>query len=234
MVNNDWTKSASVDWKKIIECHALHVPMKNFRRMLRDETLADQNTKKRFDAWSRGEVRDVRFEADTRIASEMDRGFVPDYNTLDLYDISNEADNIAVALPDKAEKIYMGLCESLGIHINSIDDSYGTFWPLFEECIESIGKCIKRQDISTADRHWRIEYHTSWSLVVFEDFMPSYEKLLTDLCTNVEDFNVWKGMLEYVLESDDIEKRECYWAVNKKNIEDIRKYVIKKIAKLNK
>ena len=221
MVVKGWVKYATVDWKKVSGPHIMHVPIANLRRLLHYETLADDNTEKRFKDWAQGKYRDVRFEADTRIASEMKGGFVPDYNNLDLYDISNEAKSMEKDHPRTAELIYSGLIESIGIHINIIDDSFGTFWPLFEECMEDMGNCIKRQDISDEDRRWRIEYLADWSLVVFSDFMEYYVKLLTELCTDVADLNVWKRVLEEELSYNDIDDRTCNWAVNKKEIEAV-------------
>lgn len=229
MVARGWTKYATVDWKRVVARHAVRAPIKNLRELLWEETLADGNTQKLFEAWARGDARHVRFEADTRIASEMKSGFVPDFSDLDLYDIQEEAEQASKDRPEMAERIYMDLTESLGVHINRIDDSSGTFWPLFEECMEGMSDCIKRQKISTTERRWRIEYLASWSLVVFSDFMEYYEKVLTELCMDVEDLKIWKGELEAELRRDDIENRDCYWAASKKQIEGALKRVLKRI-----
>ncbi|MDE0526899.1 MAG: hypothetical protein OXI27_10015 [Thaumarchaeota archaeon] len=220
MVARGWTKYATVDWKKVVAAHAMRVPIRNLRELLWEEALADGNTRERFERWARGECRDVRFEADTRIASEMQHGFVPDYNTLDLYDIKREAETVWRDRPEMAERVYMGLTESLGVHYNMMDDSYGTFWPLFEECIKDMGDCIKRQNLAAEDRRRRIDYLAYWSLVVFTDFMVYYENLLAELCADAEDFDVWRGVLEDELRDDDIEDRGCYWAVDKAGIEE--------------
>ena len=135
MVRGGWTDHAVVNWSKIEAPHAIGAPIRNLRLLLWDEALADHNTKERFEAWAKGEGRDVRFEADTRIAAEMKGGFVPDYNYLDLYDIQKEAEAASKDHPDRAVGIYMGLTESLGVHFNGIDDSSGEFWPLFEEWV---------------------------------------------------------------------------------------------------
>lgn len=231
MVIRGWARHATVDWKSVVAPHAMRVRVDNLRHLLWEETLADGNTQKRFEAWARGDCRDVRFEADTLIASEMKDGFVPDYNGLDLYGISREAESVAKDLPERAESIYMGLTESLGVHYNMIDDSGGTFWPLFEECMEAMGDCIGRQKISAEDRRWRIEYLAGWSLVVFSDFMTYYEKVLEELCTGVEDLNVWRKVLEAELRSDDIEDRGCYWAASKAQIEDALARVLERAGK---
>ena len=229
MVTRGWAKYAAVDWKRVVAPHAMRVNMDNLRRMLWDETLADGNTQKRFEAWARGDGRDVRFEADTRIASEMKGGFVPDYNDLDLYDIQREAESVAKDHPERAEATYMGLTESLGIHYGMIDDSSGKFWPLFEECMEAMGDCIRRQKISAEDRRQRIEYLAGWSLGVFSDFMEHYEKVLAELCTDAEDLNVWRKVLEDELRSDDIADRGCYWAASKAQIKDTLARVLERM-----
>ena len=229
MVAKGWTKRATVNWKLVVAPHAMRVPIRNLRELLWEEALADGNTKKRFEAWAAGDCRDVRFEADTRIAAEMKHGFVPDYNDLSLYEIQQEAEDLEKSRPEWAESIYMGLTESLGVHYNMIDDSMGDFWPLFEECMSAMGGCIRRQNPSGDEKRWRIEYLAYWSTVVFEDFMEYYEKELAKLCVGVEELNLWHSMLEYVLKADDIGDRNCYWAARKERIEESRARVMKMI-----
>lgn len=221
MVARGWEKYATVNWNKVVAPLGMRVSIRNLRELLWDETLADGNTEARFKRWAAGECRDVRFEADTRIASEMKHGVVPDYNHLNLYDIQNEAQLYVKDNPERAEAIYAGLTESLGIHYNMIDDSSGKFWPLFEECMEEMGECIERQNLSVEDKHSCIRYLVGWSTAVFSDFMPYYEKELMRLCTDVADLEVWETEVEKELEVDDIEDRDCYWAVNKKGIEEM-------------
>ena len=93
-----------------------------------------------------------------------------------------------------------------------MDDSSGYIWPLFEECVEATGRCIRRQDLTAEDRRWRIEYLAGWPLVVFSDFMKCYERELEGLCTGGEDLNVWMRVLE--MEAAGQEDRGCYWAAN--------------------
>ena len=192
MVAHGWTKTATVDWSRLVAPHAYRVPIRVLRELLWEEEQVDGNTQARFEAWARGDVRDVRFEADTRIASEIKHGFVPDYNDLDLYDIQNEAESLQKSNPKLAEIRYMGLTESLGIHYEIIDDSMGTFRPMFEECLEAMSECIRRQDLTAEEKKWRIEYYAGWSVAVFGDFEEYYDKLLADLCTNDEDLNLCK------------------------------------------
>ena len=123
------------------------------------------------------DCRDVRFEADARMAAGMRGGFVPDYNDLDLYQIHMDAEAAEGGHPRRAGAICMGLTESLGVHYNMIDGG-GAFWPLFGECVEAIGRCIRRQDPPAAERRRRIEYLAGWSLVVFSDFAEYYEREL--------------------------------------------------------
>ena len=215
-----WVGYATVDWKSVMARHAVRVPIKNLRLLLRDEDRADGNTKERFEKWSRGRRRDVRFEADTLVASEIKEGFVPDYNHLDLYGIWGEAESVAKDRPAEAAKICMGLSESLGIHYNMIDDSSGEQWPLFEKCVGYMGDCIRRQELSAEGRRWYIEYLAGWSLVVFSDFATYYEDVLAKLCTHTGDLNVWKGVLEDELRRDDIDDRVCYWAARRGQIEE--------------
>ena len=232
MVIRGWARHATVDWTSVVAPHAMRAPINNLRHLLWDETLADGNTQKRFEKWARGDRRDVRFEVDTLIASEMKSGFVPDYNGLDLYDVQREAESAVKDWPERAEAIYMGLTESLGVHYPVIDDSGGEFWPLFEKCMESMSDCIRRQKISTEDRQWRIEYLAGWSLVVFSDFMGYYEKALTALCTGVEDLGVWKEVLEAELRSDDTGDRSCYWAADKAQIGEALARVLERMRDL--
>ena len=219
MVIRGWTKSAHVNWDKVVAPHAYRVPIRNLRELLWEETLADGNTQERFERWAGGARREVRFEVDTRIAAEMKHGFVPDYNDLSLYDIQREAEATERDDPKRAEWIYMGLIESLGIHFNIIDDSGGEFWPLFEECMKAMGNCIKRQSLTDEERRWRIEYLAGWSLAVFSDFMEYYETELEILCISVPDLEAWRDTLAEELKSDDIDDRACYWAARKQEIE---------------
>lgn len=227
MVVHGWAKYATVDWKKVVGRWVKRVPIRELRPLLWYESMADGNTQKRFESWARGENRDIRFEVDTRIVKEMKGGFVPDYNRLNLYVVQREAKSKEEKDPSTAEIIYMGLSESLAIHIQSIDDSSGTFWPMFEECIEAIGNCIRRQELSAEDKRWRIEYLAGWSAVAFSDFVVYYEKLLTELCTDAGDLDVWKKALEDELHNDDAEERDCNWAVSKEGIRNMLERVQK-------
>ena len=103
MVIRGWAKSTQVNWGKVVAPHAYRVPIRNLRELLWEESLADGNTQKRFELWARGAKREVRFEADTRIASEMKGGFVPDYNDLDFGDIRKEAEAAERDDPERAE-----------------------------------------------------------------------------------------------------------------------------------
>ena len=231
MAVHGWAKYANVDWKRIVAPHAIRCTIRNLRILLDEEDLADANTKARFEAWAKGDVRDVRFEADTRIASEMKGGWVPDYNYLDLYDIQNEAEKKETSHPDQAEIIYMGLAESLAVHYEGIDDSFGTFWPMFKECIESIGRCIKRQEPDEAGRLWRIEYMAGWSLVAFSDFKEYYDKEIEKLCLDAKDYDTWAKVLQAELDQPDIDDRKCSWAVKKAEIEETQRRVKEMSAK---
>ena len=229
MVIRGWARHAAVDWNRVVAPMGMRVRMADLRKLLWEESLADGNTKERFEAWARGDGRDVRFEVDTRIASEMKGGVVPDYNDLDLYDIQKEAEDEEDYRLDNAESLYMGITESLGIHYNMIDDSDGSFWPLFEECMEAMGRCIKRQKLSAEERRRRVGYLASWSVVVFSDFMTYYEQELENLCEDVEDLKVWRGALDAELNAEDIGDRDCYWAANKEQIEKARMRVSERI-----
>ena len=219
MVIDEWVKGVRVNWNMVVAPHAYRVPIRDLRKLLRHESLADGNTQNRFEAWARGDRREVRFEADTRIASEMKGGFVPDYNHLNLYDIRDEAKDAERDDPERAEWIYRGLTESLGIHFSIIDDSGGEFWPLFEECMVAMGNCIKQHNLSDEDRLWWIRYLAGWSLAVFPDFMTYYEREIERLCTDAAHLEAWRDVLEKELESADIDDRACYWAVKKREIE---------------
>ena len=87
----------------------------------------------------------------------------------------------------------MGLTESLGVHYNIIDYSGDGFWPLFGECVEAMGRCMRRHDPPAAERRRRIEYLAGWSLAIFSDFAEYYERELEGLCSGVDDLNVWRG-----------------------------------------
>ena len=154
--------------------------------------------------WARGDYRDVRFEIDTRIASEMKHGVVPDYHDLEFYSHSSDADALMrKGCMDVAAWTYMGMTESIGIHYEILDDSMGDIWPFFEECIENLGKCIIGQNLSTDERRKRVRYLAGWSMVVFEDFMVYYDKVLEQLCVDMGDLEIWKGFLESALAKKD-------------------------------
>ena len=229
MIIRGWARHARVDWKSVIGPNIMRVQMDNLRYLLSEETLADINTQNRFEAWARGDHRDVRFEVDTLIASEMKGGFVPDYNGLYLHGIQSEIESVAEQDPETATLMYMGITEALGIHYEMIDDSSGDFWPLFEECVQALGDCIRQQNPSADERKQFIAYLAYWSQVVFSDFMEYYEKQLAELCTSTEDLYVWKGILETMLEKSYIDYRDCRWAVNKSQIKDSLTRVLEKI-----
>lgn len=228
MVVRGWAKSATVDWNRVVALHGIRAPIKNLRELLWEETLADGNTEERFARWAKGDGRDIRFEADTRIAAEMKQGFVPNYNYLSFDCITAEAELWEEKFPKTAGFIYMGLSESLGIHINMIDDDCD-FWPLFVECVKGIGRCVQRQGLGDRDRRRYIEYLAGWSTVAFDGFMEYYETELARLCIDARDLAVWQEQLDYALTLDDIENRDCYWAIDKKGIEAARKRVLKRI-----
>ena len=193
-----------MDWKRLNGKHMIRVPVANIRLLLRDEDELDGNTQERFEAWARGDYRDVRFEIDTRIASEMKHGVVPDYHDLEFYSHSSDADALMrKGCMDVAAWTYMGMTESIGIHYEILDDSMGDIWPFFEECIENLGKCIIGQNLSTDERRKRVRYLAGWSMVVFEDFMVYYDKVLEQLCVDIEDLEIWKGFLESALAKKD-------------------------------
>ncbi len=186
-----------MDWKRVRGRHMIRAPIANIRLLLRDEDDLDGSTQERFEAWTRGEYRDVRFETDTRIASEMKHGVVPDYHNLEFDSHSSDADAMMrEGHLDMATWIYMGMTESIGMHYENIDDSMGDIWPFFEECMENLGKCIMGQNLSAEERRKHIRYLSSWSMVVFGDFMEYYDKVLKQLCVDMEDLEIWKGFLE--------------------------------------
>ena len=112
----------------------------------------------------------------------------------------------------------MGLTESLGVHYNIIDYSGDGFWPLFGECMEAMGRCMRRHDPPAAERRRRIEYLAGWSLAIFSDFAEYYERELEGLCSGVDDLGVWRGVLEAELAAATGE-RECYWAAGRNGIQ---------------
>lgn len=104
----------------------IRAPIANMRELLSDDDLASSNTQKHFEEWARGSYRNVHFEIDTRIASEMKRGFVGDYNDLDFEAHSKDAAALMEeGLLDVASWVYRGVTESIGTHFNRIDDSGG-------------------------------------------------------------------------------------------------------------
>ena len=159
----------------------------------------------------------MRFETDTRIAAEMKGGFVGDYNDLDFEEQRHEAEALAESgQPAAAAWMYRGMTESIGVHMDRIDDSGGYVWPLFEECVDALGGCILAQNPSAGERRRHIEYLAGWSLVVFSDFMTHYSRVLERLCAGPEDLEIWRRILEPELERD-VDDTPCYWAVPRMN-----------------
>ncbi len=204
MVDPEWIRNAKVDWKHLKGRHMIRAPVANIRLLLRDEDELDGNTQERFEAWARGDCRDVRFEIDTRIASEMKHGVVPDYHNLDFYSHSSDADAMMrEGYLNIAAWMYKGMTESIGMHYEILDDSMGDIWPFFEECMENLGKCVAGQDLSVEERCKNIKYLVGWSMVVFGDFMVYYDKVLEQLCADMEDLEIWKGVLEASLAEEE-------------------------------
>ena len=210
----------------------IRAPVANIRLLLRDEDDLDGNTQERFEAWARGDCRDVRFEIDTRIASEMKHGFVPDYHHLEFDAHSHEVDTLMMeGHLDMAVWMYKDMTEAIGIHCEMIDDSMGNIWPLFEECMENLGKCIMGQNLSAEERRKHIRYLSSWSMVVFGDFMEYYDKVLKQLCVDMEDLEIWKGFLESSLakEKGAFHGRNSYF---KEEIQERHSRLLEIIAKV--
>ena len=200
--------------------HVIRAPIANIRELLMDEDAVDGNTRERFEEWARGEYRDTRFETDTRIASEMTRGFVEDYNNLNFEAQRREADAfVSGGHPDTAARMYMGMTESIGVHYHCIDDSCGYVWPFFEECMDSLGRCILDQNLPVKERRWYIEYLAGWSLSVFSDFMTYYNGVLERLCSGPGDLETWRRILEPDLDRD-VHQMSCHWAASKKRVGD--------------
>ena len=64
--------------------------------------------------------------------------------------------------------------------------------------------------------------------------MEDYEKLLTELCTSVEDFILWKKVLREELRSEDIDDRKYYFAATKTEIEEAVKRIQTIITRMRK
>ena len=182
----------------------IQAPIASMRDLLSDDDLVNSNTQKRFEEWARGDYRNVHFEIDTRIASEMKRGFVGDYNDLDFEAHRKDAAALMEeGLLDVASWVYRGVTESIGTHFNCMDDSGGYVWPFFEECMANLGKCIVGQNLQAEKKRQVIEYLAGWSLVTFEDFMAYYDRVLEQVCTSTDDLRLWGNILESGLELDE-------------------------------
>lgn len=205
----DWIARANVDWKRINAPHGQRAPIANLRKLLHEDDQFNANTRSDFEAWAVGKIRDPHFEADTRIAALMISGFIDDPRCLELYfdGLTREAEAASLAkLYSHAAWIYIGLIKSLGVHFNRIDDSYGKFWPLFEECTEKLGECVIQSEISDGERRDIIWNLACYSMASFVEFMEYYEKVLTKLCTSAADLGVWRDALESKLESGTAEE----------------------------
>lgn len=232
MVVRGWVRTATIDWDRLKGRHIIRAPIANMRDLLMSEVAVDGNTRARFEAWARGDSRDMRLETDTRIASEMKRGFVEDYNHLDFEGQRLEADELdASGRPDVAILIYMGTTESIGVHYNIIDDSGGYVWPLFEECMDNLGRCIMRRNLPAAEVRQYVEYLASWSLAVFSDFMKYYNRVLDQLCSTREDLEIWKGILEPELDRD-VGQTPYYWAASNAYVREAYSMVQDRIGKV--
>lgn len=195
-------------------------PIANIRELLSDDDIVNYDTQKNFEDWARGDCRNIHFEIDTRIASEMERGVVGDYNDLDFEAHRNDAATLMKdGYLDMASWMYRGITESIGTHFNRIDDSGGYVWPFFEECMTDLGKCIVGQNLLAEKKHQTIEYLASWSLVTFEDFMQYYDMVLEQVCTSVDELQLWANILESELERDDEESTPYHWNSAKKYIQ---------------
>lgn len=231
MVVRGWVKTATINWGSLRGPHVVRAPITNIRELLMDEDAADGNTRKRFAGWARGEYRDLRFETDTRIAAEMKRGFVGDYNDLDFEAQRHEASLLtADGHPEVATWMYMGTTESIGVHMNIIDDSGGYVWPFFEECMDNLGRCIMSRSLSAVERRQYVEYLAGWSLVVFSDFMKSYTRVLERLCSTTADLEAWRRTLEPELDRD-VYQAPCYWAAPGKYVRDTYSMILDRMGK---
>ena len=218
MVAQDWIKRATVDWRSLKGLHIIRAPIASMRDLLTSEDAVDGNTRRRFEAWARGDCRDPRFETDTRIASEMKGGFVDDYHHLNFGAQRDEAAALAAGGHlDAAAWLYMGMTESIGVHMSCIDDSGGYVWPFFEECMDDLGLCILGQNLPAGERRWYVEYLAGWSLAVFGDLMECYNGVLGRLCSGSGDLDVWRRILERELEEGTC-LEECDWAASKGDV----------------
>lgn len=204
MVVRGWVRHATIDWNSVRGCHMIRAPIASMRELLSDDDLVDGNTRKRFEGWARGDYRDVHFEIDTRIASEMKGGYVGDYNDLDFEAHRKDAEALMEeGLLDVASWAYRGMTESIGTHFNCMDDSGGYVWPFFEECMDNLGRCIAGQNLQAEKKRQTIEYLAGWSLVTFEDFMGYYDRVLEKVCTSADDLRLWGDILKSGLDLDD-------------------------------
>ena len=209
----------------------MQAPIANMRELLWDEDAVDDSTQERFEEWARGGCRDIRFEIDTRIASEMKGGFVGDYNDLDFEAHRNDAAALVKeGHLDAASWMYRGMTESIGIHFNRVDDSGGYAWPFFEERMADLGRCIVGQNLLAEKKRQTIEYLAAWSLITFEDFMVYYDRVLEQVCTGADDLRLWGNILESGLERDG-KSTPYHWPTTKMYIQKRHSRVLELIEK---
>ena len=193
-----WVYRSKVDWKNVKGPYTSRVPIACMRVLLEYEAMADPETQERFERWARGDGRDIRFEVDLAIARRMGRYFdLSRYDTPNLNRFFKEALKMEKAGSHMdAARVYKGMTESIGVHMDFIPDKSGDCSYMMREAIEGIARCVQAAGLDDAGRQKEIRYMAEWSMRVIDWFAEDYANALADMCQNTKDVDIWEGVLD--------------------------------------
>lgn len=193
-----WVYNAKVDWKAVQGPYTKRVPIAYMRALLEYEAMADPETQGRFEGWARGEYRDIRFEVDLAIARKMNRHFeVPGYTEPSLGRFIREAGKLEKAGSYmEAVRIYKGLTEAIGVHMDIIMDKGGYCTYTVPVALDNMVRCVGAAGLSDAQRREEIKYLAEWSMRVIDWFAEDYGDALCEMCQDADDLNVWEAVLD--------------------------------------
>lgn len=193
-----WVYGSKVDWKSVQGPYTSRVPIACVRALLEYEAKADPGTRERFGRWARGECRDIRFEVDLAIARKMGRYFqLSRYASPSLNRFFKEARKLEEAGSHQAAaRIYKGVSEAIGVHMDFIPDRGGDCQHMMGEALEGIARCVRAAGLDDAGRREEIRYLAEWSMRVIDWFAADYGEALAGICRDVEDLDVWEGVLD--------------------------------------
>lgn len=200
-----WVYGSKVDWKSVKGPYTSRVPIACVRALLEYEAMADPGTRERFERWARGDCRDIRFEVDLAIARKMGRDFLLSrYASPNLNRFFKEARKLEEAGSHMdAARIYKGVTESIGVHMDFIPDKGGDCYHMVADALEGIAGCVQAAGLDDAERREEIRYMAEWSMRVIDWFAADYGEALGDMCQDAGDLDVWERVLDDPPEVED-------------------------------